>query len=184
MPMTACEAPGYVDRGWTRWVDVVAALKATVTGTSGADTLTGTDSGELLVGLDGDDTLKALGGNDELSGGAGNDRLYGGRDNDEMYGGKGSDELHGEDDDDTYAGGPGADDFVFDSSETGDKILTDFSDGDDRIVLTAENWPAIADIFASEVQEPDGYYVYTLLTGLTVETDVQSEADDFAVEEA
>ena len=56
-PMTASEAQGYVNRGWTRWTGVVPALNAVVTGTSGDDTLTGTSARELLAGLGGADAL-------------------------------------------------------------------------------------------------------------------------------
>lgn len=62
--------------------------------------------------------------------------------------------------------------FVFAPSESCDKIITDFQDVD-RIVLSnaaSGLWPSVADILASEVQESTGYNVYTLLSGLTVES--------------
>ena len=141
-PMTADEAQGYADRGWTRWAGVAEALNTVVTGTSGADTLSGTDSGELLVGLGGADSLSGHGGNDELRGGSGNDRL---------------------------TGGAGSDRFVFFDVDTGDKTLTDFA-SDDVIVLKGTGWPSAADIIASVEGVGSVGYRYTLASGLTVET--------------
>ena len=142
-PMTDSEAQDFADTAWgTRWVGVAAALKAVVTGTSGADTLTGTGSGELLVGLGGADTLNGQGGNDELRGGGGNDSL---------------------------TGGGGADRFVFFSGETGANTLTDFASGD-VIVLAGSGWSSVSDIIASVQGVGSGNYRYTLASGLTVET--------------
>ena len=98
-----------------------------------------------------------------------------------MTGGRGADRLLGGDGDDTYTGGPGADRFVFVAGETGEKIITDFGDGDDLIVLRGAAWPALADIVASGVEQDGGYTVYTLADGLTVETDTPLWAEDFVV---
>ena len=163
-----------------------------LTGTNGPDELSGGGGNDLLVGKKGDDVLRGLGGNDELRGGRGADelrggqgadKLWGGRGNDRLYGDRGADRLEGGNGDDTYTGGPGADRFVFLSNETGDKIITDFGDGDDRIVLKTERnpWPSVADIIAGVVADGDRYYVYTLLDGLTVETDTPLDTGDFQV---
>ena len=152
-----------------------------LSGTNGPDDLQGGGGNDLLVGKKGDDVLRGLGGSDELRGGKGNDDLRGGRGADTLVGGDGDDELHGGrgadrlldgDGDDTYSGGPGADRFVFISGETGDKIINDFGDGADRIVLRTEAvaWPSVADIIAGVVAQGDRYLVYTLSPGLTVET--------------
>ena len=163
-----------------------------LTGTNGPDNLEGGDAGDLLVGKQGDDFLVGNGGNDELRGGKGNDELQGGRGADALYGGNGNDLLYGDrgadkllggNGDDTYTGGPGADRFVFFSGETGDKIITDFGDGSDQIVLRTEAfaWPSVADIIAGVVAQGDRYLVYTLSPGLTVETDVPLRPEDFRV---
>ena len=141
-PMPATEAQTYADRGWSRWVGVVAALKVVKTGTSGADTLTGTSNGELLVGLAGDDDLSGLGGDDELRGGAGDDDL---------------------------TGGAGSDRFVFFSAQTGAKAITDFASGD-VVVLKGSGWSSVADIIAGVQAVGSTGYRYTLASGLTVET--------------
>ena len=146
----------------------------------------------MLAGKQGDDLLAGKGGNDELRGGKGNDELHGGRGADTLYGGNGDDRLYGDrgadkllggNGDDTYTGGPGADRFVFFSGETGDKIITDFGDGSDQIVLRTEAfaWPSVADIIAGVVAQGDRYLVYTLSPGLTVETDVPLRPEDFRV---
>ena len=156
-PMTAAEAQGFADRGWTRWVGVTQALKAVVTGTGSADTLTGTGSGELIVGLGGADTLSGHGGNDELRGGSGDDDL---------------------------TGGEGRDRFVFFASQTGANAINDFASGD-VIVLKGDGWPSVADIIASVQGVGSGDYRYTLASGLTVETtnNRSLRTEDFAIEE-
>ena len=153
-----------------------------LTGTSGPDDLEGGDGNDRLVGRKGDDVLWGDRGNDELRGGKGNDDLHGGRGADTLVGGDGNDALHGGrgadrlmsgNGDDTFIGGPGADRFIFFPGETGDKIVTDFGDGDDRIVMKAgpnpESWPSVADIIAGGQAVGSGNYRYTLASGLTVE---------------
>ena len=103
---------------------------------------------------------------------------------DDLVGGPGDDELYGWTGDDTYTGGAVDDRFVFSPLSNGDKIITDFDDHD-QIVLSSARfglWPGVADILASEREEPAGYFVYTLIDGLTVETDIPLAAGDFAVE--
>ena len=140
-------------------------------------TLIGTNGDDSLYGNGGDDVIRGKTGNDELYGDGGNDVLRGGPDDDELIGGKG---------DDTYTGGPDADSFVFTAWGKGDKIITDFDpcfSRRDYIVLKASpRWSTVADIIASEVQEPDGFTVYTLRRGLTVETNTPLRAEDFVVE--
>lgn len=161
-----------------------------LTGTTGPDTLEGGDGNDLLIGKKGNDVLRGGRGKDELRGGKGDDDLHGGRGADTLFGGQGDDELTGGrgadrllggDGDDTYTGGPGADRFVFVAGETGEKIITDFGAGNDLIVLRGGDWPALADIVASGVEQDDGYMVYTLADGLTVETDTPLWAEDFVV---
>ena len=94
----------------------------------------------------------------------------------------GADRLQGGNGDDTLTGGPGKDRFIFVSGETGDKIITDFGDGDDLIVLKTEGdaapWPSVSDIIAGVVAQGDRYLVYTLSPGLTVETDTALRPED------
>ena len=165
-----------------------------LTGTDGPDDLEGGDGDDVLVGKKGKDVLRGYGGNDELRGGRGADDLHGGRgaDNleggngsDQLSGGRGADRLLGGGGDDTLTGGPGKDRFIFFSGETGDNVITDFGDGDDLIVLKTEGagapWPPVSDIIAGVVAQGDRYLVYTLSTGLTVETDTPLRTEDFLV---
>ena len=148
-----------------------------LTGTHGDDDLSGGSGDDVLIGRKGNDIIRGAGGNDVVRGGAGNDMLDGG---------PGDDELRGWTGDDTYTGGPGADRFTFSAWESGDKIITDFGDGDDTIVLyqdpSADPWPAIADILASETPEASGHTVYTLRPGLTVATNILLVAADVVLE--
>lgn len=150
----------------------------TLTGTRGPDWLSGNGGNDVLIGRRGNDVLLGNGGDDVIRGGRGKDELHGGPGSDELAGGKG---------DDTLTGGHDADRFVFEPSGKGDKIITDFDPcTGDRIMLYSNRpgrWPSVADILASEVQEPGGYTVYTLRRGLTLETDVPLEAGDFVVKE-
>ena len=155
-PMTDSEAQQLADGGLSRWVGVAAALKTVVTGIVGDDdSLTGTSAGELLVGLGGDDALSAGGGDDELRGGSG---------------------------DDFYTGGAGADRFVFFSGDSGEKEISDFRDGNDRIVLKGDSWDDVADIIALPVPMFDQYLLYTLKAGVSVITNTPLRTEDFVAE--
>ena len=98
-------------------------------GSSHDDTLAGDLSNNTLMGRGGDDTLYGGpdGGDDRMYGENGNDRIYGGVGNDMIYGGAGDDVLSGGADDDTFVFAPG----------NGDDTITDFTDGDDKIDLSA-----------------------------------------------
>ena len=95
---------------------------AICSGDAGSNTLTGDWRADTLRGRAGDDTLK---------GRHGADRLYGDEGDDTLYGGAAADTLHG---------GSGADIFVFagtGSAAMGADTIPDFTDGDDRIDLSA-----------------------------------------------
>ena len=98
-------------------------------GSSHDDILAGDLSNNTLMGRGGDDTLYGGpdGGDDRMYGENGNDRIFGGIGNDTIYGGTGDDVLSGGVDDDTFVFAPGS----------GDDTITDFTDGDDKIDLSA-----------------------------------------------
>lgn len=106
--------------------------RAILNGGSGNDTLTGGTGNDTLNGGTGNDTLNGGAGNDELIGDTGNDSLTGGAGNDTLTGGRGND---------TLTGGSGSDRFVFDTNSRfsasiiGKDTITDFSVGEDTIVL-------------------------------------------------
>ena len=81
----------------------------------------------MLEGGAGADVLVGGNGHDRLDGGAGNDRLFGKAGNDVLIGGGGNDLLRGDAGDDL---------FVFSNAHGADTIA-DFTDGQDRIDLSA-----------------------------------------------
>ena len=118
---------------------------ATFVGHAGADTLVADGRADFIFGGEGDDTLDAGGGedwilggegDDTLDGNTGNDRLMGGEGRDTLRGGEGDDWLSGGTGTDTLTGGAGADTFAYFAGHGSDTI-TDFTDGEDLIDLSA-----------------------------------------------
>lgn len=94
------------------------ATRAMKTLLKGADTLLLSREGDVANGFGGNDRINGRGGDDRLSGGAGVDTLIGGAGND------------------TLSGGAGNDTFVF-TGASGQDVIRDFRDGQDRIALRA-----------------------------------------------
>ena len=128
-------------------------------GTFGFDLLLGTPSNDTIRGFAGNDTIQGFGGNDQifgdrendllagnegadtLSGGQGSDTIYGGQESDWMFGDRGNDLLVGGEGKDILTGGAGDDLFVIEKTSVASTIaqadvITDFGDGNDKIVLT------------------------------------------------
>ena len=146
-------------------------------GTQSNDILLGTQLNDDLEGLAGNDRLTGLAGHDDLEGDSGNDQLFGGggRDdleggsgNDRLNGGAGSDWLEGGFGDDLLTGGKGADVFEFgDDGETGHDVITDFTQGQDRLELddfTRAEVQAVID----GARQSGNHVVLTLSEGSTV----------------
>ena len=91
---------------------------------------------DFLYGGAGNDTIYGGAGADGIRGDAGDDTIYGGADNDYIEGGAGADTIYGGAGDDTMSGGDDADTFVVAAGE-GNDTITDFTDGEDTIDLTA-----------------------------------------------
>ncbi|MGD1901664.1 MAG: calcium-binding protein [Geitlerinemataceae cyanobacterium] len=114
-----------------------------------AQAFSGSDGQDLILGLGGSDTLQGFGGDDYINGnievdvidgGDGNDTLRGGMNNDIMTGGAGDDTIFGDFGADTITGGAGSDRFVLGqgrggSDATTTDIITDYTDGEDKIIL-------------------------------------------------
>ena len=84
---------------------------------------------DVLMGGYGDDTLTGSANADVLMGGAGHDDITGGGGTDTINGGAG---------DDVMTGGSEADTFVFSPSDgDGDDVIVDFTNGVDKIDLSA-----------------------------------------------
>ena len=159
----------------------------TLRGGDGDDTLYGNADDDRLYGNAGDDTLYGVSGDDLLKGGQGKDKLIAGTGDDRLDGGKGHDVVYGgPGGDDIMTGGPGRDRFWIGpltapndyDVEDGHKVIKDFKRGKDLILLGDDGWPSVADILAS-VQVDGRRHVYTLAPGLTLETRVALDADDF-----
>ena len=117
--------------------DVDASIFAfELSGGDGNDELYGGAGQEEIFGRGGADTLDGGSGNDRLFGGDGNDRLFGGDGDDTLFGNAGNDTLYGGGGNDTLGGGAGNDTFVFGLNRDNDTIK-DFTNGEDRIDLTA-----------------------------------------------
>ena len=117
----------------------------TITGTDGFDWIDGKagddviyagDDNDLVFGGTGDDTIYGGAGDDILNASVGDDTVYGGEGDDRIYGAQGDDTLSGDAGDDTLSGGTGVDTFVYAAGD-GDDTITDFTDGEDTIDLTA-----------------------------------------------
>lgn len=132
---------------------------ANIEGTFGLDFLLGSPNNDLIRGLAGNDTIQGLAGNDLLfgdrendwlagnegadtiAGGQGTDTIYGGQGDDVINGDRGQDLLIGGEGKDILTGGAGDDLFVMEitsapSSRDGADLITDFGNGNDKIVLT------------------------------------------------
>ena len=118
---------------------------ATFVGHTGADVVVADGRADFLFGGEGDDSLDGGGGEDWVIGGEGNDALEGNTGNDHLLGGEGHDTLNGGEGDDwldggtgtdTLTGGSGADTFVY-RAGSGSDTITDFTDGEDVIDLSA-----------------------------------------------
>lgn len=100
-----------------------------------ADTLDGGRATDTLYGGGGSDLLSGGIGNDTVFGRGGYDTLFGGPNDDSLFGGRGNDILDGGRGQDWMEGGQGADLFIV--VGTADDTIADFTQGEDRIDLSA-----------------------------------------------
>ena len=121
----------------------------TLNGGDGSDRINGGKDDDLITGGSGNDSINGNIGNDTIDGGADNDFIRGGKDQDSLSGGVGSDTLMGDLGNDVLiggagldvlTGGDGSDSFKFAGNDAqnvsgGTDIITDFTDGVDKIAL-------------------------------------------------
>ncbi|MBX9456326.1 MAG: M10 family metallopeptidase C-terminal domain-containing protein [Rhizobium sp.] len=141
-------------------------------GGSGNDTIEGNQARNLLSGGEGDDMLRGRSGQDRLVGGEGADRLFGGRGSDKLSGGSGNDIL---------TGGAGKDVFRF-SFGDGRDVVTDFTQGDDRIALRDFGLYGLEDVLSLSKQSGDDVIINLIgSTSIVVEDMLLSlfTAEDF-----
>ena len=104
-------------------------------GGSGQDTLVGNQGQDILTGNSGADTFRAGGGRDTINGNGGSDTINGNGGRDTINGGNGQDTIDGGNGSDQITGGRGRDVFVL-SLGRGRDLVTDFTDGSDRLSLS------------------------------------------------
>lgn len=146
------------------------------TGNLQGNGIQGNGTGNVLKGLMGNDTLIGAAGNDTLWGGLGADRLRGDAGNDTLRGEDGNDTLMGGDGGDLLAGGAGrnlltggrgADQFVFGKlAET--TVITDFTDGIDKLAFLASTGVSQAYILNHAVQNGADVILHTTVAGMTI----------------
>ncbi|MDT0507339.1 SdiA-regulated domain-containing protein [Novosphingobium sp. MMS21-SN21R] len=115
-----------------------------ISGAAGNDNLEGGVGNDIIDGGEGIDVLSGSAGNDQLSGGNGADVLNGGGGLDVLNGGIGADVLTGGAQRDTLIGGDGTDQFVLDDKQLLDDVITDFTIGEDKIVLDTSAFAAFS----------------------------------------
>ena len=93
---------GFITVGGTTFANLIAGGQAN-------DTISGTANADWINGDDGADSISGLAGNDSIRGGAGNDTINGGLGVD------------------TLTGGTGADAFVYNATNEGQDVITDFT---------------------------------------------------------
>jgi uncharacterized delta-60 repeat protein len=98
------------------------------------DTVSGNNGDDIIYGDRGNDLLDGNVANDIVNGGEGNDTLDGGEGDDQLFGDAGDDVLFGAGGNDTLTGGEGQDQFIL-TPGSGSNLITDFTDGEDVIVL-------------------------------------------------
>ncbi|NOX74601.1 MAG: calcium-binding protein, partial [Alphaproteobacteria bacterium] len=106
-----------------------------MTAGAGANKMYGGTGNDTIVAGSGSDTVHGGNGNDTITGGNGKDKLYGDDGNDVINGGGKSDTIYGGGGNDTLTGSSGADTFVF-TQRAGDDVITDFTNGSDKIDLS------------------------------------------------
>jgi Ca2+-binding RTX toxin-like protein len=104
--------------------DTFASIEVFWGSNTAADNMQALNGNMKFYGFGGNDTLQGGTGMDVLSGGAGNDSLSGGGNVDNLLGGTGND---------TLTGGNQADLFVYVEANFGADVVTDFTDGSDRL---------------------------------------------------
>ncbi len=104
---------------------------------------------ERVWGSTFDDAFTGDGGDNHFRGNAGADTLVGGAGADTLAGGAGADTLAGGAGNDSLQGGEGSDTFVFRAGEDGVDVISDFTNGEDRIDLSGFSGLSFSDLVKS-----------------------------------
>jgi Ca2+-binding RTX toxin-like protein len=125
----------------------------------------------VIWGGAGHDVLLGGGDNDRLRGDAGNDTLRGELGDDSLLGNDGADQLLGGIGENRLTGGRGADQFIF-GKQAEVSVVTDFTDGLDKLVFSSARGLTEAYLMAHAVQV--GGHVVLTTTVIGTEITVQN----------
>lgn len=118
-------------------------------GGAGNDIVGGQVGNDTVLGNTGNDKVYGNQGDDSLAGGHGFDHLFGGDGQDVLLGGTGGDRLNGGAGNDSLIGGGGKDRFIFNTNKVftpadfGVDNITDFTPGQDLILLDQRSFNAL-----------------------------------------
>ena len=118
-------------------------------GGAGNDIVGGQVGNDTVLGNTGNDKVYGNQGGDSLAGGHGFDHLFGGDGQDVLLGGTGGDRLNGGAGNDSLIGGGGKDRFIFNTNKVftpadfGVDNITDFTPGQDLILLDQRSFNAL-----------------------------------------
>uniref|UniRef100_A0A7C3VF21 Calx-beta domain-containing protein n=1 Tax=Planktothricoides sp. SpSt-374 TaxID=2282167 RepID=A0A7C3VF21_9CYAN len=129
-------------------------------------TFTGSEPGTSTAIIPFTMSSQTAASNDVIIGDAGANSLSAGIGNDSLTGGVGAD---------TLTGGDGADDFIFNNSSEGSDNITDFTPGEDQIVIVAAGFgadlsagavlPASGFALGTSASDPNQRFIYDSTTG-------------------
>lgn len=128
-------------------------------GESGADVGVGAPGNDVFVMGDGNDTAFGYDGQDYFYMGPGNDVMYGGPGVDVLLGEAGNDYFDGGQGVDYYFGGSGRDIFVI-PNLPGAKVINDFTQGDDVIIVQGSGLNSLGDV----LEHSTNYGAYAIIT--------------------
>lgn len=158
---------------------LVGDSKALIYAGSGSDIVFGGNDDDYLDGGEDKDYLFGEAGNDIIFGGNGDDYLNGGEGNDTIFGDAGNDTIYAEAGDDIIAGGAGFDRFFYATGKTftntdfGVDTLTDFTPGEDKIVLDKRTFASVTSDIGIGFSNPADFAI--------VASDVEAEASSAAI---
>lgn len=134
-----------VNLGITTTQTVNSNLKLTLSANNVIENVVGGNGSDRLIGNSLNNTLNGGAGNDVLTGGSGADTLIGGSGNDILTGGADSDRF-------LYSSGR-----AFTSSDFGSDILTDFTSGSDKLVLSKKTFTALSSVVGNGLSQASNF---------------------------
>ena len=138
----------------------------TINAGSGSNTVTTGAGDDSINSGTRDDQIMSGGGNDTINAGRGQNTIQAGSGDDQITTGSGDDYIDGEGGDDIISTGSGNDQVVF-QNNYGNDTITDFDDGNDNIVIYADNISTFSDV-SSRLTQSGADALLTLDDGSTL----------------